>query len=117
MKTKTYTFDNDLISDLHKDAHGYRPRERFWAFWSDATDAEKQAEWDELLIAMDNRNQQYIIDQNNAITDFELLVANTIINGAMGRQQAISWLMDASEVSGDYEYFCFQHGLPYSYFK
>jgi hypothetical protein len=117
MNTETYTYSDDLISDLHKDAHGYRPREHFWSFWSDATDAEKQAEWDELLIAMDNRNQQYIIDQNNAITAFELLVTNTINNGAMGRQQAISWLMDANGTTGDYEYFCFQHGLPYSYFK
>lgn len=36
----------DMISDFHKSAYGYRPRERFWNEWRSADDAEKQVIWD-----------------------------------------------------------------------
>ena len=26
-----YTFDENLVSDLHKDAYGFRPSQSFWA--------------------------------------------------------------------------------------
>ena len=44
MTEKTYTFCEDSISDLHKDAYGMRPGEGFWQRWREATDDEKQAE-------------------------------------------------------------------------
>ena len=117
MNSKTYTYSDDLISDLHKDAHGYRPREHFWSFWAAATDAEKQAEWEDLLVAMDVRNQLYLEEQRLAIIAFEALVTLSLHAGAKDRTMAIQWLMDAAGCTGDYEYFCFQHGLPYTYFR
>ena len=40
------TYSTELVSDLHKDAYGYRPRDRFFADWAESTGAEKQEVWD-----------------------------------------------------------------------
>ena len=48
-----FTYSNDIISDLHKDVYGYRPREAFWADWDNCTPAEKQKTWDEYCNALE----------------------------------------------------------------
>lgn len=44
-----YTFDEQIVSDLHKDARGYRPTEYFWEEWSQCGDDTRQAMWDNLI--------------------------------------------------------------------
>ena len=46
----TYTFDADIVSDLHKDAFGRRPSEGFWDRWNSGDDDQKQEMWDDLLV-------------------------------------------------------------------
>lgn len=43
-----FTYDESYLSDLHKEARGYRPREGFWAVWNEALPAGKQLIWDNL---------------------------------------------------------------------
>ena len=50
-----YTFDENLISDLHKDAYGFRPDQSFWATFASFNPDQKQALWDN-MIAVLNRN-------------------------------------------------------------
>ena len=56
-------------------------------------------------------------DEANAIVRFEQLVSDTIAMGARNRETALRWVMDGSDAGGDWEYLCFQYGLPYGYFK
>ena len=112
-----YTIDSDIVSDLHKDAYGYRPGEYWWGQWRANTDAEKQAEWDSLIVALGNANEEHRQREVSAIERFEVLVNNTIENGAKTRESALRWIMEASTCDGDWAYFCYKHGLPYSYFK
>ena len=44
-----YTFDENLISDLHKDAYGFRPDMSFWATFAAFNPDQKQALWDSML--------------------------------------------------------------------
>lgn len=44
-----YTFDEQIVSDLHKDARGFRPSEYFWEEWTQCGDDNRQAMWDSLL--------------------------------------------------------------------
>ncbi len=44
-----YTYDELIVSDLHKDAYGYRPREWFWEQWDAYSDDDKKIVWDNLL--------------------------------------------------------------------
>jgi len=47
--TAVWTFDGDIVSDLHKDAYGFRPSQTWWEIWDSCLDSEKQKIWDDLL--------------------------------------------------------------------
>lgn len=114
-----YTFDDDIISDLHKDAYGFRPRQDFWVWWDNASDDEKQAEWDSLLAALERAVKEEREQEERAIAKFETLVATTIATGAGDRETALRWIMDGSRCGrdGDWDFLCYEYGLPYGYFR
>ena len=112
-----YTYDVDTVSDLHKDAYGFRPSELFWEEWIGSTDAERQAIWDSLERALEVSMEIERENEQRAIERFEALVRVNIDAGAEDRETALRWIMDASHANGDWEYLCFKHGLPYRYFE
>jgi hypothetical protein len=110
-----YTFDEDCVSDLHKDAYGFRPASYWFAAWNSMTDAEKQAEWDSLVAAMARREEERLEDEKVGIVRFEQSVARTITSGAGDRATAIKWLRDAEGGNDDIEFFEYLQGIPYGY--
>ena len=48
-----FCFDDNLISDLHKDAYGFRPRQGFMEKWNGMNRVQKQLLWDELCDILD----------------------------------------------------------------
>jgi len=115
MTTATYTFDNDIAGDLHKDAYGFRPHSSWWAAWAIMSDAEKQQEWDQLVESMKTREASRIECEQQAIVRFETLVTKTVTAGAASRADAIKWLMQGEEVNGDTNYFEYLMGIPYGH--
>lgn len=115
--TTVYTFDEDCISDFHKDAYGFRPSQGYFESWNQMTDDQKQTEWDYLLTRLEDSNKQFEEYQKQAIDRFVKLVEATINNGASDVQTAHRWIMEASDSQGDWEFLCYNHGLPYGYFK
>jgi predicted deacylase len=113
--TTVYTFDEDTVSDLHKDAYGFRPAQYWFQAWHQMTDAEKQSVWDQLLLALERSNQREAEEKKQAIERFEKSVTATIESGAADRATAIRWLMDGARANGDTEYYEFLVGLPYGY--
>ena len=112
-----YTFDETIVSDLHKDAYGFRPSSYWWEVWSESTDDQKQGTWDDLIDAL-RVEQEYEAERHaRAIERFEHLVAKTIEHGAADRETALRWIMDASICDGDWEFLCHEHGLPYGFFN
>ena len=99
--------------DMYKDAYGVRPRGIDTSTW---TLEQFEAEFAELGRAIDQEEAQRKIDEAVAITKFEDSVTNLMHTGT-NRERVITWLMDAVGANGDYEYFCFTQGLPYTYFK
>lgn len=116
---KQYTFSEELFSDLHKDAFGFRPNSAFWEWLNVATDDEKQAEWDGLVESMRRREELRIEEEKRSIEEFEAAVASTISAGAKDRATAIQWLKDAEGdmYVRDEEYFEWSQGIPYGYIK
>jgi hypothetical protein len=117
MNEKTYTFSDELISDLHKDAMGFRPGEAFWGFWATASDDEKQAEWDSLCKWLEQENVRFAEVMEHATKEFEKHVTAVIESGAKTRETALQWIMDGSGADGDWDYLCYLKGLPYGYLK
>lgn len=57
-----YTYDEQIVSDLHKDAYGCRPSSFWWQCWQEASPEEKQAEWDDLLETLERTMERVFVD-------------------------------------------------------
>lgn len=116
MNKREYTFDENIVSDLHKDAYGSRPGERFWVEW-DLTDNDgKQRIWDSLLDDLDRALENEREAQAEAICDLEdriQFMKNTVVGCT--RKDAIRYLHDVYKTNGDVEYLEFHLGVPYGY--
>jgi hypothetical protein len=105
-------------SDLYKDVHGFRPRfatEEQWNSieWLDIQCSNLYVELQEVMAF------EAILEKEN-IAKFETRINDIINTGAGDRETAIRWIFDAQEdeyIKNDKDYFCFQNGLPYGYFK
>jgi hypothetical protein len=100
--------------DMYKDAHGVRPRGIDTSTW---TMQDFQLEFASLqeVIVREEANRQ--VAEKEAVDKFEQHVTNTICMGARDRETALRWIMDASNANGDWEYLCYDLGLPYQYFR
>ena len=116
-----FTYDSNIVSDLHKDAFGFRPSDGFWADWRDFTPVQKQAEWDYLCEAANQavREDQQREDEEYVIADFDHAISDYIAVGAADAGVAIRWMLDAMDLD-EYDlmyggsYICHRLGLPYS---
>lgn len=113
-----YTFDENIVSDLFKEAYGTRPTSLWWQCWNEATNDEKQVEWNNLLevhaVTMDRAAQEEIA----AINAFEIEIANALDVGARSREDAVRWIVQSLELDDiDLMYggsaICYRNGLPY----
>jgi hypothetical protein len=114
-----HTYDDEIYSDLHKDARGYRPGESGFNYWNSLTPDEKQSHWDCLIEDLECRNEERLFYEREAAILFENRVALTVQSGAKDRATAIRWIFEAEGddyAFNDPDYFCFQHGLAYGYF-
>ena len=103
-----------IFWDMYKDAHGVRPRGIDTSTW---TLEDFQAEFARLQVVIEREEDQRQVAESEAIEKFEQHVTNTIGMGARDRETALRWIMDASTANGDWEYLCFDLGLPYQYFR
>ena len=111
---KQYSFDENVVSDLYKDAYGSRPREGFWDNWDNASADQKQAIWDDLLTAADAENEREELMRQEAIVDLEnriRFMQSTIVGAS--REDCIRYLHDVYKTNGDIEYLEFNLGVPY----
>jgi hypothetical protein len=115
METK-YTFDENTVSDLHKDAHGWRPREYFWAEWHAASNDGKQAIWEDLIDDLKDSNEREERQQKDAIAATEKRIQE-ILDTVVGstRADAIRYLDEAYDTRGDINFLEYHLGVPYGY--
>ena len=114
----SYTFDANIVSDLHKDAYGYRPTSLFWIDWNNGSDSYKQKMWDYLLEDLDAELSRERDEQALAVFSYETQIANNIALGAADRATAIRWMLQAMDLGENDlcyggSYVCYELGLPY----
>ena len=100
--------------DMYKDAHGVRPRGIDTSTWTLQDFQQEFASLQEVIVREEANRQ---VAEKEAIAKFEQHVTNTICMGARDRETALRWIMDASNANGDWEYLCYDLGLPYQYFR
>ena len=110
-----YTFDENTISDLHKDAHGYRPSSFFWQNWDDASNDQKQSIWDDLCEDLSRNVALLAREAEHALQAFEAQIDVNIELGASDRETAIRWIVESLDLGGyaTAEYACYHLGLSY----
>ena len=113
-----YTFDEQIVSDLHKDARGYRPTEYFWEEWNQTGDDTRQAMWDNLLEELAEETARQKDAYARAEIDFHQRVQGTMLAGARDELTAIRWILEAeqftnSDLAYGSDYVAYHFGLPY----
>jgi hypothetical protein len=103
----------EIYSDMHKDAYGFRPRFDYSTWTLEQFNAEFETMG--RIIEDDNKVKQE--NQAQAAHDFEMRVLSLLQTGAKDRAMALRWIHEAEGSNGDEEYLCFLLGVSYGYFK
>lgn len=116
--TTTPIYDEELLSDLHKGARGYRPREMFWIRWKDMTVSERNAEWQTLCEEVEASTEEDRAQERAAVASYEGRLEELQELGALDRETAIAWLIDSLR-GPDYcwqdpDEVCYDLGLPFT---
>lgn len=115
----TYTFDEQIVSDLHKDARGFRPTQYWWDQWSLCTGDQKQTMWDGLHRELEETMAAERAAEARAALALTERLEQMYELGAKSEVQALQWIMEAEEFD-DFDlrygpsYFCYHFGLNYS---
>jgi len=110
----TFTYDESIVSDLHKDAYGYRPREDFWSRWSTMNPEQKQEEWEFLLKTMDEAIELEHRAQEKNHGNWLNHINSIIKLTNRTRAEAIELDMEVMDVQGDVGYYCYKWDMSYS---
>jgi hypothetical protein len=115
----SYTFDETIVSDLHKDARGFRPSEYFWEEWTQCGDDTRQAMWDSLCRELEDMMAAERQAEASAALALTARLEKMYELGATSEVQALKWIIEAEEFDGfdllyGASYFCFHFGLSYN---
>lgn len=110
----TYTFDDSILSDLHKDAFGFRPSSSYFAHWRSLTDDDKQIEWENLCAAAEQGEQDQRDAEARNYARWQTRIEELIQMGARDKAAAIRWDMQAQRAEpGEVSFYCYAHGLSW----
>ena len=106
----------DIISDLHKDARGYRPSQYFWEGWKELSDEGQKEIFDMLSEELEIREQDEREMEQRAIKTFEARIADVIKLGAGDRQTALRWITSQEKFyhSQSVEHFVWEQGILFT---
>ena len=108
-----FTFDEQTVSDLHKDARGFRPHAAFIEGWEQSDDENKQAIWDGLVRERERHQAWEARIQDECLAEFEAEIQTCIDMGAGDRQTALRWMTSEETFhhSQDVEGWVFRRGI------
>ena len=107
-----YTYSEELLSDLHKDARGYRPREGFWSIWDAASEDKRQEIWDGLLVEMDRSVEEERYAEGRNLEKFRAVLRTVTTSQRVDWRTALRWLMQADNEQ-DLEHFLWKQGVSW----
>jgi len=111
----TYTFDETIISDLHKEAYGFRPREGWWNMWAAFNADQKQATWDSLIADLDDAMEMQRLEEENALNEFRqsLRKVMDLMNCTWNRAVEVLAEAEGDDLSYDFDYFMWKQGVGF----
>ena len=112
----TYTYSDDLISDLHKEVYGRRPTASFWMDWYTASQSQKQDTWDEYCRVNDLQEIESKAQEVRDVAAFEARIQDVISLGASNRVEALRWISESETFyhGQDVEHFVWEQGILFT---
>ena len=116
-QTAKFTYEENIFSDFHKEAYGFRPRGH--EFYS-ATPERKQEIWDQVGRDLDAAIEDERLRKEASTQRFENDILRMMDLGAQDRFQAIRWLIESlnptkEDLMYGGDYMRYEFGLPYEY--
>jgi hypothetical protein len=113
-----FTYSEDIISDLHKDARGFRPTEAFWNAWNFQDDEGKQTVWNILIDELEETMAEDRRREAEALENFRAQIKSMKKLGAETTRQAIKWIfhaegMDRYDLQYGADYVAYHFGMSY----
>ena len=109
------TYSEELFSDLHKSAYGYRPRQH--AFYT-ATPKQKQQIWDETVARAAEEREYERLEAQRCLKDFNERIAKLCGEMQISRETAIRWEytsdVNATGSRQDIEHFVYEQGILFT---
>ena len=113
-----FTYSDDIVSDLHKDARGYRPTEYFWEEWTQSPPESKQLVWDILCEELEIRNADDAAAEARSLNKFRESVRNTMNYCNCKWNKAVEFLCvaDGDNINCDqsFDYFLWKQGIGFN---
>ena len=118
----------ELISDLHKDARGFRPGAAYMEMFNEQPFAEQERIWDSLCQEVADREAEDARYELNAQRDFEARIEGMVADYGIDRATALRWDMEAFEVdinealqyygcaAQEIEHYLYRNGLGFQIF-
>lgn len=106
----------DIISDLHKDARGYRPTQDFWEGWATLSEEGQKEIFDMLCEELKINEQAERELEQKCVEKFEARVADVIKLGAGNRSTALRWITSQEKFyhSQSVEHFVWEQGILFT---
>tara|TARA_Y100000389_G_scaffold151401_1_gene151153 strand:- start:685 stop:1086 length:402 start_codon:yes stop_codon:yes gene_type:complete len=111
-----YDYSDDVISDLHKDAYGYRPRGAWWDDWEKASPAEKQKTWDEYCRVLEENTIHEKKLEVIKVEEFKERIHQAQTWGARDYWDALRWITGCETFYHiqDVEHFVWEQGILFT---
>ena len=108
-----YDFDDNIFSDLHKDAYGFRPRGHEYY---EAAPARKQEIWVRVCEDLDAAQDEEARREQEAIAEFKAQITRVIEAGAANRITALRWMTSTETFyhSQDVEHWVYKQGILFT---
>jgi hypothetical protein len=115
MTTTDITIVNgNYVSDLYKDAYGFRPGAAFWTRWAGLTHDERVVECDRMVQTVEEECNRARNEETLAYAAWSKHIATIMETNGVDRATAIRWDMDSMDCDGDAGYYCYKWGMSYS---
>ena len=108
-----YDFDDNIFSDLHKDAYGFRPRGHEYY---EAAPARKQEIWVRVCEDLEASQEEESRREQEAVAEFKAQITKVIEAGAGNRITALRWMTSTETFyhSQDVESWVYKQGFLFT---
>ncbi len=108
-----YDFDDNIFSDLHKDAYGFRPRGHEYY---EATPERKQEIWVRVCDDLEASQEEESRRGQEAVAEFKAQITKVIEAGAGNRINALRWMTSTETfyLEQDVEHWVFNQGILFT---